>query len=276
MVAVSDGESRCIPYPYNIFTMDKTMDKRSVAPLTTTPPNEESLPKRRASGEVDCCVPRKRLVCPPPSPTTTCAKSAPWRFTCDVCGFYSRYFYKAEECERMHFGPLITTPTDDIDERDDDDDDNGWFVGGVTTRSPTLIPPGTPYPSPLEQPTPPTVSSSDSEDVEVKATVDGGHIAAAAAEKNLHTKPKVSQSPRFRFCALRSLPWRSGSQTVELSTTRTVCRLASNRQSVPRSIDSEISAIVSTLTLASRMAVFGRPMCPLDILRRLSVLTSCI
>ena len=34
--------------------------------------------------------------------------------------------------------PLITTPTDDIDERDDDDDDNGWFVGGVTTRSPTL------------------------------------------------------------------------------------------------------------------------------------------
>jgi hypothetical protein len=102
----------------------------------------------------------------------------------------------------MHFGPLITTPTDDIDERDDDndddDDDNGWFVGGVTTRSPTLIPPGTPYPSPLEQPTPPTasptVSSSDSGDVEVKATVDGGHIAAAAAEKNLHTKPKVSQS----------------------------------------------------------------------------------
>ena len=75
--------------------------------------------------------------------------------------------------------------------------------------------------------------------------------------------PKVSQSPCIRFCALRSLPWRSGSQTVELSTTRTVCRLASNRQSVPRLIDSEISAIVSTLTLASRMAVFGRPMCPL-------------
>jgi hypothetical protein len=47
----------------------------------------------------------------------------------------------------MHFGPLTTTPTDDIDERDDDDDDNGWFVGGVTTRSPTLIPPGTPYPA---------------------------------------------------------------------------------------------------------------------------------
>jgi hypothetical protein len=45
---------------------------------------------------------------------------------------------------------------------------------------------------------------------------------------------------------------------------------------VPRSIDSEISAIVSTLTLASRMAVFGRPMCPLVILRRLSVLTSYI
>ena len=195
MVAVSDGESRCLPYHYNIFTMDETMDKRSVAPLTTTPPNEESLPKRRASGEVDCCVPRKRLVCPPLSPTTTCAKSAPWRWCCDVCGFYSRYFYKAEECERMHFGPLITTPTDDIDERDDDDDDNGWFVGGVTTRSPTLIPPGTPYPLLLEQPTPPTVSSSDSEDVGVKATVDHGQpIVTAAAEKNLHTKPKVSQS----------------------------------------------------------------------------------
>jgi hypothetical protein len=177
----------------------------------------------------------------------------------------------------MHLGPLITTPTDDIDERDDDDDDNGWFVGGVTTRSPTIIPPGTPYPSPLEQPTPPTVSSSDSEDVGVKATVDHGQpIVTAAAEGIHYTKPKVSQSPRFRFCALRSLPWRSGGQTVELSTTRTVCRLASNRQSVPRSIDSEISAIVSTLTLASRMAVFGRPMCPLDILRRLSVLTSCI
>jgi hypothetical protein len=164
----------------------------------------------------------------------------------------------------MHFGPLITTPTDDIDEREDDDDDSGWHVGGVAVLpSPTPIPPGTPYPSPLEQPTPPTVSSSDIEDVEVKATVDGGHIAAAAAEKNLRTKPKVSQSPCFRFCALRSLPWRLGSQTIELSTTRTICRLASNRQSVPRSIDSEISAIVSTLTLASRMAVFGRPMCPL-------------
>ena len=172
------------------------MDKCSVAPLTTSPPNEESLLKRRASGEVDCCVPpRKRLVCPPPSPTTTCAKSSDLRWCCDICGFYSRYFRKAEECERMHFGPLITTPTDDIDEREDDDDDSGWHVGGVAVLpSPTPIPPGTPYPSPLEQPTPPTVSSSDSEDVEVKATVDGGHIAAAAAEKNLHTKPKVSQS----------------------------------------------------------------------------------
>jgi hypothetical protein len=161
----------------------------------------------------------------------------------------------------MHFGPLITTPTDDIDEREDDDDDSGWHVGGVAVLpSPTPIPPGTPYPSPLEQPTPPTVSSSDSEDVGVKPTVDHGQpIVTAAAGKNLHTKPKVSQSPHFRFCALRSLPWWSGSQTVELSTTRTVCQLASNRQSVPRSIISEISAIVSTLTLASRMAVFGRP-----------------
>jgi hypothetical protein len=96
----------------------------------------------------------------------------------------------------MHFGPLITTPNDDIDERDDDDDDdNGWFDGVSVLPSPTLIPPGTPYPSPLEQPTPPTVSSSDSEDVGVKATVDHGQpIVTAAAEKNLHTKPKVSQS----------------------------------------------------------------------------------
>jgi hypothetical protein len=184
--------------------MDKTMDKRSVAPLTTTPPNEECFPKRRASGEVDCCVPpRKRIVCPPLSPTTTCAKSAPWRWCCEVCGFYSRYYRKAEECERKHSDPLITTPTDDIDERDDDDDDNGWFVGGVTTRSPTPIPPGTPYPSPLEQPTPPTVSSSDSEDVGVKPTVDHGQpIVTAAAEGIHYTKPKVSQSPRFRFCTL--------------------------------------------------------------------------
>jgi hypothetical protein len=171
------------------------MDKRSVAPLTTTPPNEESLPKRRASGEVDCCVPRKRLVCPPLSPTTTCAKSAPWRFTCDVCGYFTRYYRKAEECERMHFGPLITTPTDDIDERDDDNDDNGWFVGGVTTRSPTLIPPGTPYPSLIEQPTPPNVSSSDSEDVGVKPTVDHGQPIVTAAREGIHyTKPKVSQT----------------------------------------------------------------------------------
>ena len=117
-----------------------TMEKRSVAPQTTTPPSEESLPKRRASGEVDCCVPRKRLVCPPLSPTTTCAKSSDLRWCCDICGYYTRYFYKAEECERLHFGPLITTPTDDIDERDDDDDDNGWNVGGVAVlHSPRCI-----------------------------------------------------------------------------------------------------------------------------------------
>ncbi len=97
----------------------------------------------------------------------------------------------------MHFGPLITTPTDDIDERDDDDDDddNGWFDGVSVLPSPTLIPPGTPYPLLLEQPTPPIVSSSDSEDVGVKPTVDHGHpIVTAAAEKNQHTKPKVRQS----------------------------------------------------------------------------------
>jgi hypothetical protein len=76
------------------------------------------------------------------------------------------------------------------------------------------------------------------------------------------------------LCVLRSLPWRSGSQTVERSTTRTVSWLASNRQSVPCSIDPKISAIMSTLTLASRMAGFGCPMCPLDFLRSLSVLTS--
>jgi hypothetical protein len=32
-------------------------------------------------------------------------------------------------------------------------------------------------------------------------------------------------------------------------------------------IDPKISVVVSTLTLASRMAGFGRPMCPLDVLR---------
>jgi hypothetical protein len=37
------------------------------------------------------------------------------------------------------------------------------------------------------------------------------------------------------------------------------------RQRVP--IDPEISVIVSTLTLASTMSGFGRPMCPLDVLR---------
>ena len=122
-------------------------------------------------------------------------KSSDLRWCCDVCGYYTRYFHKAKECERMHFGPLITTPTDDIDERDDDDDDNGWNDGVVAVlRSPTLIPPGTPYPSLLEQPTPPTVSSSDSEDVGVKPTVDDGHIATATAEGIHYTKPKVSQS----------------------------------------------------------------------------------
>ncbi len=157
------------------------MEKRSVAPQTTTPTNEESLPKRRASGEVDCCV-RKRLVCPPLSPTTTCAKLSPWRWCCKICGYYTRYFHNTEECERLHFGPLITAPTNDIVERDDNDDDNGFLVNGVVVlRSSTLIPPGTPYTPPLEQPTPPTVSSSDSEDVGVKPTVDDGHIAAAAA-----------------------------------------------------------------------------------------------
>ena len=38
-------------------------------------------------------------------------------------------------------------------------------------------------------------------------------------------------------------------------------------------MDSGISAILSMLTLASRMAGFGRLMCPLDVLRGLSVLT---
>ncbi len=39
------------------------------------------------------------------------------------------------------------------------------------------------------------------------------------------------------------------------------------------SIDSGISAIVSMLTLALPLAGFGRLMCPLDVLRGLSVLT---
>ena len=44
-------------------------------------------------------------------------------------------------------------------------------------------------------PTPPTVSSSDGEDVGVKPTVDGRPMAAAVKGiLGLHSKPKVSQS----------------------------------------------------------------------------------
>ena len=175
------------------------MDKHSVAPPTTTPPNVVCLPKCRANGlEVDCCVRKqmKRLVCPPPpQPTTTCSKSSPWRWECKICGYFSRYFHKAEECEKLHFGPLIPTPTDDINERDDDGDNNGWIVGGVVIRSHQPTPPGTSYPLPREQPTPPIVSFSDSEDVGVKLTVDDGPIVVAAEGIiRLHSKLKVSQS----------------------------------------------------------------------------------
>jgi len=66
--------------------------------------------------------------------------------------------------------------------------------------------------------------------------------------------------------ALRSLPKESGSLTVERYTSRSASQssLPLIRQEAP--IDSEISVIVAALTLASTMAGFGRPMCPLEFI----------
>ena len=172
------------------------MDKRSVAPPTTTHPNEECLPKSCASGlDVDCCLrkPMKQLVCPPPPPAWTCPKSS-WRWKCDICGYCSCYVHKVEKCENSHFGPLLTTLSDDDDDDNDDDDVDGrWLVDVDIIRSDQPLPAITAAAA-RGLPTPPTVSSSDSEDVGVKLTVDDGPIAAAAEGiVRLHSKPKVSQ-----------------------------------------------------------------------------------
>ena len=174
------------------------MDKRSVAPPTTTPPNVVCLPKRRAIGlEIDCCVrkPRKRLVCPPTQPAWISPESG-WRWTCDVCGYCSCYLHK----ENSHFGPLLTTLSDDDNDNVGNNDD-GWLVDDVIIHSDRPSPAitvaaarGLPTAAARGLPTPPTVSSSDGEDVGVKLTVDDGPIAAAAEGiLRLHSKPKVSQ-----------------------------------------------------------------------------------
>ena len=145
------------------------MDKRSVAPPITTHPNEECLPKHCASGlDVDCCLrkPRKQLVCPPPPPAWTCPKSS-WRWKCDICGYCSCYLHKVEKCENSHFGPLLTTLSDD-DNDDNDGDEDGWLVDVDIIYS--------------DQPLP-------------AIPADDGPIAAAAEGiVRLHSKPKVSQS----------------------------------------------------------------------------------
>ena len=170
------------------------MDKRSVAPPTTTHPNEECLPKSCASGlDVDCCLrkPRTQLVCPPPPPAWTCPKSS-WRWKCDICGYCSCYVHKVEKCENSHFGPLLTTLSDDDDD-DVGDNDDGWLVDDVIIHSDRPLPAIT-VAAARGLPTPRTVSSSDGKDVGVKLTVDDGPIAATAEGiLRLHSKPKVSQ-----------------------------------------------------------------------------------
>ena len=194
-----------------------TMDKRSVAPPTTTPPNVVCLPKCHAIGlEIDCCVrkPRKRLVCPPTQPAWISPESS-WRWMCDVCGYCSCYLHKVEKCENLHFGPLLTTLLDDDDD-DVGDDDDGWLVNDVIIRSDQPSPAITAAAA-RGLPTPRTVSSSDGKDVGVKLTVDDGPIAAAAEAEGilrLHSKPKVSQSRCGLVYRGRSLSDRTGGKST--------------------------------------------------------------
>jgi hypothetical protein len=93
----------------------------------------------------------------------------------------------------LHFGPLLTFLSDNDDD-DDGNNEDGWLVDDVIIRSdqPSLAITAA---AARGLPTPPTVSSSDGEDVGVKLTVDDGPIAAAAdGILRLHSKPKVSQS----------------------------------------------------------------------------------
>ena len=152
------------------------MDKCSAAPPTTTPPNVVCLPKRRASGlEVDCCVrkPRKRLVCPPTQSAWDSPKYG-WRWMCDVCGYCSCYLHKVKKCENLYFGPLLTTLLDDDDD-DVGDDDDGWLVDDVIIHSDQPSPAITAAAT-RGLPTPPTVSSSDGEDMGAKPTVEHSQI----------------------------------------------------------------------------------------------------
>ena len=72
-------------------------------------------------------------MCPPLQPARTCAKFG-WRWRCDICNYYSCYLHKAKKCKNFHFGPVLPTLTDDIEDINNDDDDNGWLVDDVTIR----------------------------------------------------------------------------------------------------------------------------------------------
>ena len=110
--------------------------------------------------------------------------------------------FTRSKCENSHFGPLLTTLSDDDDD-DNDDDDDGWLVDVDIIHSDQPVP-AIPAAATRGLPTPPTVSSSNSEDVGVKLTVDDGPITAAAEGiVRLHSKPKVSQLR----CGLVFLLW---------------------------------------------------------------------